>query len=106
MKKRLIHPAVMVQDSNGSVREMVAGDPQAIGYISLDLVDERVKAVKIDGVEPSIENVENGAYMMVRPFLFVFKRTISPDGKAFTEYVTGEENEKLIREQGLIPAAR
>ena len=45
-----VSPAAMVQDSNGSVREIVAGDPNAIGYISAGLVDSRVKAVTIEGV--------------------------------------------------------
>jgi phosphate transport system substrate-binding protein len=106
MKKQLIHPAAMVQDSNGSVREMVAGDPQAIGYISLDLVNEKVKAVKIDGVDPTVANVENGTYKIVRPFIFAFKSTISPEGKAFIDFVTSDENQTLIREEGLIPVKK
>ncbi len=53
MGKQEITPAALVQDSNGSVREIVAGDPYAMGYISAGLVDHRVKALAIDGVLPT-----------------------------------------------------
>ncbi len=53
-----IDDGIMVQDSNGSVKEVVATDPYAIGYISLGLVDDKVKAVIIDGVEPSIDTIK------------------------------------------------
>ena len=59
MGKTEITPAALVQDSNGSVREIVAGDPNAIGYISAGLVDDRVKALTIDGVLPTRENIKN-----------------------------------------------
>ena len=52
MKKKEIDDGIMVQDSNGSVKEVVATDPYAMGYISLGLLDEKVKPVAIDGVAP------------------------------------------------------
>ena len=55
MKGREIDDGIMVQDSNGSVKEIVATDPYAIGYISLGLVDKRVKALAIDGVMPTVK---------------------------------------------------
>ena len=51
MGKTDIHDSTMVQDSNGSVKEVVATDPYAIGYISLGVVDSKVKAVAVDGVD-------------------------------------------------------
>lgn len=57
----------LVQDSNGAIRKVVAGDPNAIGYISLGLVNEKVRALKISGVEPNLENIERGRYQFVRP---------------------------------------
>ena len=61
MGKQEITPAALVQDSNGSVREIVAGDPHSVGYISAGLVDDRVKALAIDGVLPTRENIKTQA---------------------------------------------
>jgi phosphate transport system substrate-binding protein len=66
-----ITPKAIVQDSNGAVRQLVADDPDAIGFISLGLVDSTVKAVRLDGILPTRENVINGIYTLFRPFLFV-----------------------------------
>ena len=71
MKKKEIDDGIMVQDSNGSVKEVVATDPYAMGYISLGLLDEKVKPVAIDGVAPSIKSIKTGRYKIVRPFLYV-----------------------------------
>jgi len=68
MKKTEIDDAIMVQDSNGSVKEVVATDPFAIGYISLGLVDSRVKALAIDNVVPSTVSLKVEKYRIVRPF--------------------------------------
>ena len=71
MGKTDIHDSTMVQDSNGSVKEVVATDPYAIGFISLGVVDAKVKALSVDGVAPTVENIKTGKYRMVRPFLYL-----------------------------------
>ena len=80
MNKQDITPAALVQDSNGSVREIVAGDPNAIGYISAGLVDNRVKALSIDGVLPTRENIKSHAYKLTRRFLFVTRAAPAGSG--------------------------
>lgn len=92
----------VIQDSNGAVRETVAGDKAGIGYISLGLVDSRIKAVSVGGVAPTIENTQAGKYTLVRPFLFVYKGKPGPDAKAFTDFVTGEEGQKILAGEGLV----
>ncbi len=57
MGKTEIHDSIMVQDSNGSVKEVVATDPYAIGYISLGVVDSKVKALSVGGVAPTRKNI-------------------------------------------------
>lgn len=57
MGRARIFKGAVVQDSNGTVREIVAHDPSSIGYISLGLVNDRVKAIRLDGVEASPENI-------------------------------------------------
>ena len=74
MEKEEISLDALVQDSNGAIRQVVSNDPNAIGYISLGLVNEKVKALKISGVEPTLENIEKRRYTLVRPFLFIFRR--------------------------------
>lgn len=94
----------LVQDSNGTIRETVANDPAAIGYLSHGLLNERVKAVTIDGVECTAEEIGQGRYKLYRPVYFLTKGT--PDGeiKAFIDYVLSEEGQEMIRRDGLLPA--
>jgi phosphate transport system substrate-binding protein len=103
MGQRLISPRALVQDSNGAVREIVAGDPRAIGYISLGLVDQRVKAVSVDGVAPSREEVAAGRYAVVRPFLFLTRGTPEGDAAAFIAFILGARGQEALAAEGLIP---
>ncbi|MGB7296203.1 MAG: phosphate ABC transporter substrate-binding protein [Candidatus Aminicenantales bacterium] len=103
MKKNRISPRAIVQDSNGTVREIVANDPHSIGYISLGLVSDKVKALRFEGVEPTYENIGQKAYRLVRPFLFV---TSGPPNRAaldFINFVISRRMQELIRHDGLIP---
>jgi phosphate transport system substrate-binding protein len=103
MGKEDISLGALVQDSNGAVRQVIASDPNAIGYISLGLVNDQVKAVKISGVEPSLANVNNGKYTLVRPFLFVFNGEPTGEAKSFLEYVLSSPAQKLLLKEGLVP---
>lgn len=101
--KEEVTPWAMVQDSNGAVRETVAGDRFAIGYVSLGLVDERVKAVAVDGVFPSIKTVIDKSYGIVRPFLFVTKTEPQGLTKAFIDYVLSPAGQSMLQREGLVP---
>jgi phosphate transport system substrate-binding protein len=102
MGKKEISLGALVQDSNGAIRQVVADDRNAIGYISLGLVNDRVKAVKIDGVEASVENIQTGKYKIVRPFLFVFKSEPRGMAKEFLDYILSPAGQKLLVQEGLI----
>jgi len=104
MGKIRIFKGAIVEDSNGTVREIVAGDPDSIGYISLGLVNEAVKALKLDGIIPSDENILEKRYRLVRPFLFVTNGPASGEAKNFIDFVLSEEGQDLIKKEGLIPA--
>lgn len=104
MGKVDISPAAIVQDSNGAVRQVVADDPDAIGYISLGLVNDQVKAVRTDGVVASIENVKAGTYKLVRPFLFVVKGEPVPEAAAFIDFTLSAKGQQLLSAEGLVPA--
>jgi phosphate transport system substrate-binding protein len=103
MGKEDINLEALVQDSNGAVRQVVASDPNAIGYISLGLVNEQVRALRISGVEPSITNIDHGKYELVRPFLFIFNGEPDGDAKSFLEFVLSATAQKLLFKEGLVP---
>ena len=103
MEKKEIAPRALVQDSNGAVREIVASDPDALGYISLGLVDRRVRAVAVDGVLPTHETIMGKRYAVVRPFLFLTREEPAGAARSFMDYVTGAEGQRLLGLEGLIP---
>jgi len=99
-----IFPGAIVQDSNGAVRQVVSDDPNAVGYISLGLVNESVKKITINGVMPSTDDVKNGTYKLTRPFLYVVKGTPSAEAQAFIDYTLSAEGQDLLAAEGLVPA--
>jgi phosphate transport system substrate-binding protein len=103
MKKNRITRAAIVQDSNGAVREIVANDPQSIGYISLGLVNTKVKAVRFEGIAADFENIEQKKYPLVRPFLFVTAGPPKPAARDFIEFVLSRPTQEMVRHDGLIP---
>ncbi len=100
----VISDACLVQDSNGAVREIIATTPQGIGYISVGLVDEREKALAIDGVKPTLANLITRKYDFTRPFLLLLLEEPKGDIKKFIDYVLSEEGQNIFRMDGLIPA--
>jgi phosphate transport system substrate-binding protein len=103
MGKEDISLGALVQDSNGAVRQVISSDPNALGFISLGLVNDQVKALKISGVEPNLNNVYNGKYTLVRPFLFVFRGEPAGEAKSFLEFVLSPQAQKLLLKEGLVP---
>lgn len=103
MGKEDISLGALVQDSNGAVRQVISSDPNAIGYISLGLVNEQVKALRISGVQPNLTNVYNGKYTFVRPFLFVFSGEPVGESKSFIDFVLSPQAQKLLLKEGLVP---
>ena len=104
MKKDRIHRGAVVEDSNGTVREIVANDPNGIGYISLGLVNAQVKALRLEGAAATKAEIDAGRYRLVRPFLFVTLGPAAPAPRAFLDFVLSAEGQKLIVEEGLLPA--
>ncbi|MCJ7611080.1 MAG: substrate-binding domain-containing protein, partial [Candidatus Aminicenantes bacterium] len=102
-KKTRITRYAIVEDSNGTVREIVSNDPFAIGYISLGLVNARVKALSLDGVTAAEETIVRGEYRLVRPFLFLTKGFPARSAKDFIDFVLSAEGQALIQKEGLIP---
>lgn len=104
MEKDRIARVALTQESNGAVKELVKGDPAAIGYMSLGLVSKEIKAVRVDGVEPTAENVLSGSYKLARPFLFVTQGELRPAARHFFYYVLSPEGQKSLESEGLVRA--
>jgi len=104
MRKERIAREAIVEDSNGTVRAIVAQDPRSIGYISLGLVDASVKALALDGVDASDANILAGRYPLVRPFLFVTNGPPGPEARAFLDFILSEEGQELVESGGLLRA--
>jgi phosphate transport system substrate-binding protein len=92
----------LVQDSNGSVREIVASDPAAIGYISFGLVDERVAALALDGIALSEATIRSGRYPIVRNFLFLTCGKADTQTQAFIDFALSADGQKALAEEGLV----
>lgn len=103
MAKTQIHDRIMVQDSNGSVKEVVATDPYAIGYISLGVVDSKVKALSVGGISPSMKNILTKKYRIVRPFLYLTFGEPDDDVRLFVNFVLSREGQRILKKEGLIP---
>lgn len=88
--------SALIQNSNGAIRTAVAGDPNAIGYLSFGYLNNEVKGLKVDGVEPLAENVKNGSYKISRPFLYLTKEEPTGLIKAFIDFVLGPEGQEIV----------
>lgn len=102
MAKQPISDKVIIQNSTGAVRTTVAGDPQAIGFVSLASLNKDVTGLKIDGVEPSVENVKNGSYKISRPFLYLTKDQPTGLAKSFIDFVLSAEGQQVLEDEGAI----
>lgn len=92
-------------DSTGAVLAKVAATPGAIGYVSLDVVDKTVIALKLDGVEATEANIKAGKYLLSRPFVMATKGAVSSQNELVQEwfnFVKSEDGKKVIKGVGLI----
>lgn len=83
----------ITQNSNGGVRTAVAGDEAAVGFISFGYINDEVKAVNIEGVEATVDNVKNGTYKISRPFNYLTKGEPQGAAKDYIDFVMNEGQE-------------
>ncbi len=92
-------------DSTGAVMARVASTPGAIGYVSLDVIDDTVKLLTLEGVEANEENIKSGDYFLSRPFVMATKGEISEQNElvqALFDFVYSEEGNEIVKSVGLI----
>ena len=92
-------------DSTGGVKAKVASTEGTIGYVSLDVVDDTVKALKLDGVEATEANIKAGSYLLSRPFVMATNGEISVQNEivqTWFDYIKSAEGQEVIKSVGLI----
>lgn len=95
-----------ITNSTSVMMATIAGNENAIGYISMGALNESVKALKVDGVEPTPENVKSGSYKVSRPFqLCISKDSATGIAKDFIDYVLSDDGQLVITEAGYISVA-
>ena len=93
-------------DSTGAVMAKVASTPGSIGYVSLDVLDDTVVTLNLEGIEPTPDNIKSGSYFLSRPFVMATKGAISDQNdlvKALFDYIHSGDGTELIKSVGLIP---
>ena len=93
----------VVTNSTNVMMTTVAGDESAIGYISLGSLNDTVKALQIDGVDATVENIKNGAYTLARPFNIATKEGLSEVAQDFVNYIMSAEGQQVIADNKYIP---
>ena len=92
-----------ITNNTAAMLMTVAGDEQAIGYVSLGSLNDTVKAVKVEGVEATAENVADGSYKIARPFNIAYKADGQSDlSKDFVAYIMSAEGQAIINEHGYV----
>ena len=93
----------MPTNSTSVMLTTVAGNKQSIGYVSLGSLSDDVKAVKVDGVEASVDDIKNGSYSVSRPFLVAYKDgQLSELAQDYLKYILSADGQTIISENGYI----
>ncbi len=95
----------LIQNNTNAVLTAVAGDPYAIGYVSLGSLNDTVKAVSINGAPASVETIKDGSYTIQRPFNIATKGEVSEVTQDFIDYIMSDQGQSVIEENGYISAA-
>ncbi|MCX7681896.1 MAG: phosphate ABC transporter substrate-binding protein, partial [Anaerolineae bacterium] len=98
----IVYTAIL-QPSSGAVRTTVASTPDSIGYVSFGYLDNSVKAVAINGVQPTAENALNGTYPVVRPFNLVTKGEPTGLVKFFINFILSSDGQRVVADEGYLP---
>lgn len=95
-----------IVNSTSVVMTTVAGNKNAIGYISLGSLNDTVKALKVDGVEATVENIKSNAYKVFRPFNIATKAEVSELAHDFIGFILSSDGQQVVEENGYIAAAQ
>ena len=96
-------PEAVTVNSTAVVMTTVAGNPYAIGYISLGSLNDTVTALSIDGTAPSMEAIKDGSYTIARPFNIATMEGLSDTAQDFVDYILSQEGQAVVEDSGYIP---
>lgn len=91
-----------ITNSTAVMMTTVAGNKAAIGYVSLGSLDDSVKALEIDGVQATVDNIKNGTYSVARPFNIATGAEVSEAAQDFIGFIMSEEGQAVVEESGYI----
>ncbi len=91
-----------ITNSTAVMMTTVAGNTNAIGYVSLGSLDDSVKVLSIDGVEATVENIKNGTYSVARPFNIATGKEVSETAQDFINFILSDEGQAVVEENGYI----
>ena len=102
--EKVDHTTETAEETNSTsvMLTTVQGDPNAIGYVSLGSLNDKVKAVKIDGAVASVDTVKDGSYKVSRPFNIVTGENLSDLASDFITYIMSAQGQEVIEEEGYI----
>jgi phosphate transport system substrate-binding protein len=86
----------ITQMKTDTVLTTVAGDEYAIGYVSTGSLQDTIKALSIDGIEPTTENIKNGNYKIARPFNIATKHEVSEITQDFIDFIMSKEGQEIV----------
>lgn len=93
----------IITDGNGSIKNIVKSNENAIGYISFEYIDDTIKPQNIDGVEPTEENVLKNTYKLSRPFIVIYKEeNFTQEDKKFLDFILSEDGQNIVKSSGAI----
>lgn len=101
-EEAVIVDTAILQPSNGAVRTTVSTTPDSIAYLSFGYLDDSVKALAIDGVEPTEANAASGAYPIVRPLNMLTKDEPSGLVKSWLDFILSGEGQEIVTDEGYI----
>lgn len=102
-KKDLISKEAGVENNTNTIIQTIKNDKYAIGYISLGSINDEIKVLDVQGVSPTLENVQIGKYEITRDFNIAIKNNVSDLVKDFLEYVLSNEGQEVVKKNGYIP---
>ena len=91
-----------ITNSTSVMMTSVAGDTEAIGYISLGSLNDTVKALRIDGADATVDNIKSGTYKIARPFNIATMGEVSDVADDFIHFIMSEDGQKVVEDNGYI----
>ena len=91
--------AALIAEGNGTMKATVASKEGAVGFVSLGFIDDTVKGVSIDGVQPTVESVKDGSYSISRPLLLVTHKDANNQVTTFVDYILSDAGQEIVSEK-------